>query len=66
MATRKKATGKLPRTIKRTRTQIKNTKSKRADRKRKALAPGKRLSKSGKLYTERRSNRSDKNKRKRL
>ena len=33
--------------------------SRRADKKRRAKAPGKRKSKSGKIYTERRRNRSD-------
>jgi len=36
------------------------------DKKRKAKKPGKRVSKSGKRYTERRANRSDKNPSKRL
>ena len=36
------------------------------DKKLTAKKPGKRISKSGKTYTERRRNRSDKNKKKRL
>ena len=37
----------------------KNSKSKKADKQRKALQPGVRISKTGKKYTETRKNRSD-------
>ncbi len=37
-----------------------------SDKKRTAKKPGKRVSKSGKTYTERRANRSDKSKKRRL
>jgi len=40
--------------------QIKNTKSIKQDKRIKALRSGRRVSKSGKKYTETRSNRSDK------
>lgn len=51
--------------IKRSRYQTGKS-NKKVDQKRTALPPGVRRSKSGKKYTERRKNRSDKNKRKRL
>lgn len=46
--------------------QVKNTKSIKADKKRKAKLPGKRKSKKGKTYYEYRSNRSDANPKRRL
>jgi len=60
----KKKTSKR-RLIKRSKTQTGTTTIK-ADRKRKALAPGKRQSATGKVYTETRRNRSDKSRKKRL
>ena len=52
-------TRKLPRVIEVTKTQVGKTDRKR-DMKRKAMPPGKRISKNGKIYYERRKNRSDK------
>ena len=63
MATRKTASKR--RLIKRSKTQTGKTTIK-IDRKRKALAPGKRRSATGKTYTETRRNRSDKNRKKKL
>lgn len=51
---------KLPRTIKIVKRQTGTRKSINADRKRIALEPGKRISKSGRIYWETRKNRSDK------
>jgi len=50
---------KLPRVLKILPYQTGVRASIRSDRKRKALAPGKRISKSGKIYWETRRNRSD-------
>jgi len=50
---------KLPRVLKILPYQTGKRASIRRDRKRKALAPGKRISKSGKIYWETRRNRSD-------
>lgn len=62
----KKKTGtKRPRTIKVSRTQTGST-TRVVDKKPGALPPGRRISKSGKKYTERRRNRSDKSKEKGL
>jgi len=46
--------------------QIGSPKSRIADKKRKALHPGTRVSKSGNTYSERRANRSDVDRRKKL
>jgi hypothetical protein len=48
-----------PVVLKRSLRQIGRRKSLKADKRRKALPPGKRRSKSGKIYYERRRNRSD-------
>jgi len=47
-------------TVKVSKKQIGHVKSIKADRRRKALTPGKRISRNGKIYYERRKNRSDK------
>jgi hypothetical protein len=67
MAKRKTAKRKTSkrRLLRRSKTQTGKTNLK-VDRKRKALAPGKRRSATGKTYTETRRNRSDKNRRKKL
>jgi len=54
----KKVKGKLPRTIKNSKRQV-GTTTKLQDKKRKALKPGRRISKSGREYNENRKNRSD-------
>jgi len=54
-----------PVVLKRSRTQTGKSNIK-SDRKRVAMAPGKRSSKNGNIYYEKRRNRSDMNKRKRL
>lgn len=59
-SSRRTGTRRLPRTTKISKTQTGKRKSVRADRKKSALPPGKRLSTSGKVYYERRRNRSDK------
>ena len=56
---------KLPRTVKVSKTQSGRTTIKR-DSSRKAMTPGKRLSKNRRTYYEKRKNRSDKDRRKRL
>lgn len=56
---------KLPRTVRRSQHQTGKT-TKAVDKTKKALYPGKRQAKSGRYYTEKRANRSDKSKRKRL
>lgn len=48
-----------PRVVKPSKTQTGKRKSLKADRRRKAMLPGKRISKTGKTYYERRRNRSD-------
>lgn len=50
------------RVIKVSKKQTGKTKSIKADKKRKAMKPGKRISKTGNIYYERRRNRSDKGK----
>lgn len=58
-------TAKNGRTVRRTTSQTGRTTTSR-DSERRALAPGKRISRNGKTYYETRRNRSDKNQRKRL
>lgn len=60
-----KKRAKRPRTIKRSKTQT-GTTNRSIDKKRTALPPGRRIAKSGKKYTEKRANRSDKNRKKGL
>jgi hypothetical protein len=57
---------KKPKKLKKTTLKRYNTKSISRDKKLKAKHPGRRVSKSGKKYTENRSNRSDKDRRRRL
>ncbi|MHA1865893.1 MAG: hypothetical protein ACTSWZ_05230 [Candidatus Heimdallarchaeaceae archaeon] len=52
-------TRKKPRVVKASKHQTGKRKSIKLDRKRKAMKPGKRISKSGKVYYEYRRNRSD-------
>ena len=59
MATKTTKKKKLPRVTKSTKKQTGHSNTKR-DRELPAMAPGRRLSKAGKPYTERRRNRSDK------
>jgi hypothetical protein len=56
---RKKRKLRKPKVLKVVKRQTGERKSLRLDRKRKALPPGKRMSKSGKIYYEYRRNRSD-------
>jgi len=58
-------TTRRPVVLKRSKTQTGRS-NKAVDRTRTALAPGKRKSKSGKIYTEKRANRSDKSRRLKL
>ena len=55
---RKRKVGR-PRVIKISKRQTGTRKSVKADKRKKALAPGKRRSSTGKIYYERRRNRSD-------
>lgn len=65
--TRKKTGSKKPKTMGQLPTKGYRTKASiAADRSRKAKSPGRRRSKTGKVYTERRANRSDINRRKGL
>jgi hypothetical protein len=58
-SSRKSKRLKLPRVIKKVNYQTGKRKSIKMDRAKKALPPGKRISKSGKMYWETRRNRSD-------
>jgi len=53
---------KVPRTVRVSKRQSGKRKSVKADKKRKAMQPGKRISKNYKIYWETRRNRSDKKK----
>jgi len=57
---------KLPAVLSIVKKQKKVKGNRKADKKRQALPPGKRISKNGKIYYEYRSNRSDLNKKKGL
>ena len=57
---------KLPRELTVSKHQTGKTKDIKQDKRLKAMKPGKRISKSKKIYYEHRRNRSDKDKRKRL
>ena len=67
MARKKRVARKarLPRTTKVSKTQTGRSNT-AADKKRTAMKPGRRLSKSGKVYFENRRNRSDKDSKRRL